>query len=169
MPKNQKSRKKLIIIIMDTISKTPNFAGLWLRCLAGFIDSILLLILFLLSTVISILLRLPFTLLSNPEEQSSNGSTIGMLISIIIFFLLAIFYFGLMESSNKQGTYGKLAVGIKVTDTEYYKISLKKAVKRRLFVILNNLTLGIGIIMIAFSKQSQALHDIWASTLVVKK
>jgi uncharacterized RDD family membrane protein YckC len=162
---------------MESNLNQEQFAGLWLRAVAGFIDTLILFVGFIvISALISImiaLIQMPFLLNKSKSEleniSSDNSGIIIMTISIIIFFIFSCFYFAKLESSKKQGSLGKMAVGIKVTDLMGKNISFKNAYNRRLFVILNNLTIGIGIIMIAFNKKNQALHDIWASTLVVKK
>jgi uncharacterized RDD family membrane protein YckC len=161
---------------MESNSNHEQFAGLWLRAVAGFIDTLILFVSFVvISTLISVIytfIQAPF-LRNQPKSELENlmlnTTIIITTISVIVFFIFACLYFAKMESSKKQGSLGKMAVGIKVTDLAGQNISFKNAFKRRLYVIVNNLTIGVGIIMIAFNKKSQALHDIWATTLVVKK
>ena len=74
-----------------------------------------------------------------------------------------------MEASSKQGTLGKMVLGIIVTDEAGNRISFGRATGRYFGKILSSLILLIGYIMIAFTKKKQGLHDLLASTLVVKK
>jgi uncharacterized RDD family membrane protein YckC len=78
-------------------------------------------------------------------------------------------YFALMESSEKQATLGKMALGIIVTDMEGERISFGRATGRYFGKILSAIILYIGHIMIAFTEKKQGLHDMLANTLVVNK
>ena len=77
-------------------------------------------------------------------------------------------YYALMESSAKQATLGKMALGIRVTDLNGNRIGFGRATGRYFGTILSALILGIGFLMAAFTARKQALHDILASTLVVR-
>jgi uncharacterized RDD family membrane protein YckC len=73
-----------------------------------------------------------------------------------------------MESSAKQATVGKMALGIIVTDLEGRRLGFGRATGRYFAKILSALILGIGFLMAAFTERKQGLHDMVASTLVVK-
>lgn len=77
-------------------------------------------------------------------------------------------YFALMESSSRQATLGKMALGIRVTDLNGNRIGFGKATGRYFGKILSGLILGIGFLMAAFTERKQALHDMLAGTLVVR-
>jgi len=83
--------------------------------------------------------------------------------------LLVWLYFSVMESSKKQGTIGKILLGIKVVDLEGDKISFVRAVLRHLSKSLSIITIGIGFIMIGFTKEKQGLHDITSKCLVISE
>ena len=108
---------------------------------------------------------------TNPEE--SAGMIAGIMALIGGYWILAtciqILYFTFMESSKNQATVGKMAMGIIVTDLNGGKLDFSKALVRNLCKIISNLTMLIGYIMAAFTEKKQALHDMLASTLVVKK
>jgi uncharacterized RDD family membrane protein YckC len=89
--------------------------------------------------------------------------------SWLIGMAIQVFYFTLMESSKAQGTVGKMALGIKVTDINGAKLDFGKAFVRSLSRIVSGMILLIGYIMAAFTEKKQALHDIIAGTVVVKK
>ncbi|GEQ96830.1 hypothetical protein JCM17844_04670 [Iodidimonas gelatinilytica] len=74
-----------------------------------------------------------------------------------------------MESSEKQATLGKAAIGIKVTDMNGQRISFLRATGRHFGKILSTIILLIGYVMILFTKRKQGLHDMIAGCLVLKE
>lgn len=87
----------------------------------------------------------------------------------ILTICIQVLYSTFMESSKFQATVGKLALGLIVTDLSGTKLDFSKALVRNLCKIISNFTLFIGYIMAGFTEKKQALHDMIASTLVVKK
>jgi Tfp pilus assembly major pilin PilA len=73
-----------------------------------------------------------------------------------------------MQSSSRQATLGKMALGIKVTSAEGERISFLRATGRYFATILSGLILMIGYLLAAFTQRKQALHDMIAGTLVVR-
>jgi uncharacterized RDD family membrane protein YckC len=91
------------------------------------------------------------------------------------FLYLCVLVFGvsgaysvLTEGSALQGTLGKRALGLRVTDMNGRRISFGRAVGRYFAHILSTWLWFAGFIMAAFTARRQALHDILAGTLVVK-
>jgi uncharacterized RDD family membrane protein YckC len=74
-----------------------------------------------------------------------------------------------MESSSQQGTLGKMALGIKVTDMNGSRVSFGRATGRYFAKIISGLTFSIGYIMAGFTQQKQALHDIIAGCLIINR
>jgi uncharacterized RDD family membrane protein YckC len=74
-----------------------------------------------------------------------------------------------MESSAWQGTLGKKALGLTVTDLEGRRISFGRATGRYFAKIISTLILCIGYMMAGFTERKQALHDMIAGTLVLRK
>jgi uncharacterized RDD family membrane protein YckC len=97
----------------------------------------------------------------SPEQQA----TVSYLLSIAIAWL----YFAFMESSARQATVGKMALGIVVTDMDGNRIGFGRATGRFFAKYLSALILAIGFIMVAFTQKKQGLHDLIVNTLVVKK
>lgn len=95
------------------------------------------------------------------EMVESLGAILGLTINWL--------YCTLMESSSKQATLGKMALGIVVVDANVNRISFGKATGRFLGSIVSGLIIGIGYIMAAFTERKQGLHDKMAGTYVVKK
>jgi uncharacterized RDD family membrane protein YckC len=78
-------------------------------------------------------------------------------------------YWAGMESSGYQATLGKVALGLKVTDLQGEPISFGRATGRYFGKFISALLLGIGFLMAGLTEKKQALHDIMAGTLVVRK
>lgn len=100
-------------------------------------------------------------MLRDPDQQTTVYTPISTLINWL--------YFALMESSGRQATLGKMALGIVVTDLNGDKIGFGRATGRYFAKILSGLILFIGFIMVAFTQKKQGLHDMIAGTLVVKR
>jgi len=130
------------------------YAGFWIRVVAYILDIIVL------SIVIGIL-AVTFGAAAIMTEN------FGLLIVIyLMFFVLVYGYFTVMESSAKQATLGKMAVGIKVGDERGNRITTMNALGRALGKILSGLILYIGYIMVGFDSKKQGLHDKLANTVV---
>jgi uncharacterized RDD family membrane protein YckC len=151
----------------------PSYAGFWMRFLAYIIDKLLLGIVFV---PVFILLALGSSVhLSDMHDDSSlTGGLVAALVATYFFVFLIVaaaswLYFALMESSAKQATLGKLALGLRVTDMNGNRITFGRATGRYFGKLVSGLILYIGFIMAGFTQQKQALHDIMAGTLVIKK
>ncbi|HEY0652338.1 MAG TPA: RDD family protein [Chryseosolibacter sp.] len=107
----------------------------------------------------------------------SDGAAVGVIGTIIaaigsvilIVYAISVLYYAIMESSKAQASVGKMALGIKVTDLDGNRISFGKAFLRGIGKLISSSFMCIGYIMAAFTEKKQALHDLMASTLVVKK
>ncbi len=93
-----------------------------------------------------------------------KGSALGGLLSAVIGFGYFIYF----EGSERQATLGKQVMGIKVVTASGGKIDYAKAAVRNLSRILSGILL-IGYIMALFTEKEQALHDLIAGTIVVRK
>ncbi len=74
-----------------------------------------------------------------------------------------------MEASPLKASCGKLLAGLYVTNLEGGRISLAQANSRFFGKFLSALILCVGFVMAVFTHQKQALHDMIAYTLVLKK
>lgn len=134
----------------NSINIAPvQFAGFWRRVLASLIDGILL-----------SLVTGTFT-----WTVDFGDFKIGYGLGIIVQWL----YYALMESSYRQATLGKMAIGLVVTDEQYRRINFGQATGRFFGKFLSAIILGIGFMMAGFTQKKQALHDVLANTLVVQK
>lgn len=140
----------------DVINRSSNnHAGFWRRFAAFLIDYLIL----------NIFCTIILTILWFIRGETNDSDYFDKILLVVIFWL----YFSLMESSKIQGTLGKLILRIKVTDLNGERIEFGKATGRHFSRILSGFVLGIGFLMAAFTKQKQALHDILAGSLVVKR
>ena len=149
--------------------ETPDYAGFWNRFAAGFIDAIIALVGGLVITgpltAFALLSGLDRPVGAQPDAMLNAVQLVNNLVSLVGGWL----YFALMESSRLQGTLGKMAVQIKVTDLEGNRISFGRASGRHFGKMVSALALFIGYIMVAFTEKKQGLHDIMADCLVVRK
>ena len=133
-------------------SEPTNYAGFWIRFGAAFIDG-------LITGAAGVII------LYATGGSFANQSPIHNLINLVLGWV----YAAAMESSDRQATLGKMAVGIKVTDMNGERISFGKATGRHFAKIISAIILLIGYIMAAFDAKKQALHDKMAGTLVLNK
>jgi uncharacterized RDD family membrane protein YckC len=87
---------------------------------------------------------------------------------IAVKLFVAYPYFALMESSRWQGTLGKVALGIKVTDVDGHQLSFGKATGRYFLKFVSTALFMFGY-LVSFSDKRQTWHDYIAKTLVVRK
>jgi uncharacterized RDD family membrane protein YckC len=147
---------------------TSNYAGFWRRFAAVFIDGILLWIVnTTLQSVSGVGTRLQEAVLEDPTDYSAMISIAGPIWAVGV--IIQTLYFAYFESSEKQATFGKQALGLIVTDTNGDRITFVKGIIRYLAKIVSGLTLLIGYIIQPFTEKKQALHDMIAGTLVFKK
>jgi uncharacterized RDD family membrane protein YckC len=140
--------------------KQMSYAGFWKRFAANFIDAIIMIIVAFIVGFVMIVGGLV-----NNRDDLDTVEFVGNILGIILGWL----YFAGMESSSTQATFGKMSLGIKVTDLEGDRISFGRATGRYFSKIISAIVLMIGFIMIAFTAKKQGLHDIIASCLVVNK
>lgn len=108
-------------------------------------------------------------MLSDEEKVAMLASMIGGIIILSLFTAIAGWlYFALMESSFRQGTIGKIALGLRVTDLNGERISFLRATGRYFGKILSGMILMIGYLMAAFTDKKQALHDLLSGCLVLR-
>ena len=78
-------------------------------------------------------------------------------------------YYGILESSKHQGTVGKMVLRLKVTDVEGGRISFLRACGRYLAQWLSLLPVGIGFMMIGWTRKKQGIHDMVCGCLVIRQ
>ncbi len=134
---------------------TFKYAGFWIRTAAFLIDVLIA------GAITGILSRIFF---GNYYMYNSPGNDPGPgAVSLLVNWI----YFAWQESSAKQATIGKQAVGIKVCTENGERLSFANATGRYFAKILSAIILFIGFIMVASDEKKQGLHDKLAKTFVV--
>lgn len=163
-----------------TAGPQGGYAGFWLRFAAWFIDMLIL------SAACLIVLvplvpaffhhRLLEPRMTGPFEQPMPGGSEAMLFMAswglalwVLTLVGAWLYFALFESSSWQATPGKRALGLYVTDSQGRPISFARATGRTLGKIISGAILYIGFFMAGFTEKKQALHDMLADCLVLRR
>jgi uncharacterized RDD family membrane protein YckC len=145
-----------------------HYAGFWIRVAAWLIDVVLLSIV---NSVVGAFFGGGLAALIKPGQDPSTinwGPVIAAMSTMILVVTAIQFaYFVFMESSEKQGTVGKMLLGLKVTDLNGHRISVGRAAGRWFSKIISAMILAIGYIMVGFTEKKQGLHDMIAGTLVV--
>lgn len=90
-------------------------------------------------------------------------------VSARIMLLLYLVYCVVMEASPLQATLGKRALELAVTDKDGDRPSIARAIGRNLGKVLSEIILFIGFIMAGFTAKKQALHDMLAGCLVIRR
>ncbi len=139
---------------------TFNFAGFWIRFVALFIDSILLMV-----VQFGIGFLLAFGTDYDPLATDQPFGLVDALGTV-----MGVLYYTLMHGNPRtQATLGKMVVGLRVITEDGGDVSYARAFGRYLSTILSTITLLIGYIMAGFDEEKRALHDRIAGTRVVYK
>lgn len=149
------------------------YAGFWLRFAAYLIDS-------LLATVAFVVLLIPILVfsgvmpaigrISRGEDPADVFALVSSIFVAIALSLAGIWlYYALLESSSWQGTVGKKALNLKVTDMSGNPVTFGRASGRFFARFITELIpLKIGYILAGFTEKKQAIHDMIASCLVLR-
>jgi uncharacterized RDD family membrane protein YckC len=153
------------------------YAGFWLRFVAYIIDgfiscfafAILLIPLFVLTGAGAALGRI----ISNGDIGDDMGAFLGAGFLLGFFGIVLVvswLYYALSESSSWQATPGKKILNLKVTDLTGQPITFARASGRYFAKIITGMIpFAIGYIMAGFTEKKQAIHDMIASCLVLRK
>jgi uncharacterized RDD family membrane protein YckC len=144
------------------------YAGFWLRLAAYLIDNLLL------GFVLGNLLLRP--LLGRPGGIPADDPwflfthTSPQVTALLLLFLMGNWiYFAASESSAWRATIGKKVLGLEVVDLAGQRTSFARASGRFFAKILSSMTFLIGFLMAGFTEHKQALHDLVAGCLVIRK
>jgi uncharacterized RDD family membrane protein YckC len=152
------------------------YAGFWLRVVAHLIDDLLL------GIGIGILVLIGVAMVGvdsirsmiegmNGEDFQMPGAMISAIVLVTLASIVLVWvYNAAMESSKHQGTLGKMALGLIVTDSQGRPIGFAHATGRYFAKIITGLIpFGIGYAMAGFTEKKQALHDMIAGCLVLRR
>jgi len=119
------------------------YAGFWIRLGAYLIDAVILSA--LIGTLITVL----------------NSVGLGYLAIVVPLLYYAGF------EATRSATPGKMAFGMKLRMVNGDPMTLRAGIIRYFGYWLSLLTLGIGFLMVGFTKKKRGLHDMIAGTVVV--
>ena len=155
------------------------YAGFWERVAAYLIDGVILGIPFGLVVLVLIFMFGGFGMMlhrnsgghpTDPRAALLAPFFMAFFLGWLVFMILQWLYFAGMESSARQATFGKSVMSLRVTNAEGQRISFGHATGRFFAKIVSGMVpLAIGYIMAAFTERKQALHDLIAGTLVLRK
>lgn len=134
---------------VTTINAVPTvkYAGFWVRAAALLIDSLIM-------SVLQLIIGLAF-----------ENWVLKIVISSIIYLGYAV-----LMITTYQATLGKMAVGLRVERTNGERIGLWRTMLREIIgKFCSAITLGVGYLMVAWTKKKQGLHDKIADTVVIEK
>ena len=111
---------------------------------------------------------------AQPDPNTVRALVIAVVplfgLGILLVLVLHWIYFAGMESSASQATIGKSLMSLKVTDSDGHRLSFGHATGRFFAKLVSGvIPFMIGYIMAAFTARKQALHDLMAGTLVLRK
>lgn len=164
------------LLPQTTAAALEDHAGFWKRVAAYILDAIVLYIPQMLiekmfggDAAKEALKQASLDAIGNPDAMMAANmhyyST--MWPAMLLIVVMGVLYFAVCESSSWQGTLGKLALGIRVTDLQGKRISFPRALGRYFAKILSAIILGIGFLMVAWTQRKQGLHDMICDTLVL--
>ena len=145
------------------------FAGFWLRAVAFVIDF------FIITVIAAPAFYRPLTNNvgsdATPEQILAfyRSGTPQVFALFLLFQLIYALYHAAFEGSRWQATPGKRLLGLFVTDLNGKRPSFPRASARAFAKIISQFFLCAGYIAAAFTARKQALHDIIAGCLVLKK
>jgi uncharacterized RDD family membrane protein YckC len=143
------------------------FAGFWLRAVAYLLDSLVVGFLVTLAILLPLVERgaipadNPWFLYQNQSRQT--------LATWLLVFMASWLYFSAFESSAWQATPGKRLLGLCVTDLAGRRLTFTRASLRYLGKLVFGTILLFGFLFVAFTPQKQALYDITAQCLVLRR
>ncbi len=159
------------------VSRGFTYAGFWLRVVAALVDGLILGLALLVLIVPLIFLTgfaATFGALAQHRGQPDPAVIGGFIMIVLVFALISLIaqwlYHAYLESGDKQATYGKQVLGLYVTDLMGNRVTFGRASGRFFAKIVTGMVpLGIGYMMAGFTERKQALHDMIASCLVLRR
>lgn len=150
------------------MSKNQDYAGFWIRLIAALIDIIITLPFF--AAIIYLFGTSDYTTIKIDEDfysYSAKGitSTSNHMVDLVSW-IIAICYSVFFVTSKKQATIGKRVCNIYVATADGHKLSKLRALARFFTSMISLLLFGLGFLMVAFTKEKTALHDLICGTRV---
>lgn len=90
-------------------------------------------------------------------------------VGVLGAFVFFLAYSAGFEGSSIQATPGKLALGLRVVDVDGARLTWPRALARAILKLVSAGSGGAGFAVAAFTSMKQAVHDLMASTLVIRR
>jgi uncharacterized RDD family membrane protein YckC len=152
------------------------YAGFWLRVVAYLIDSLIVGIPVSVAAVLLFFLAGGAAALQTMQSNSEPGPQFFVFLFTFVGGLVVLsiigtwLYYAYFESSTWQGTVGKKILNLFVTDMNGNRVTFGRASGRFFAKIITGLIpLGIGYILAGITEKKQALHDMIANCLVLRR
>ncbi|HEV7230430.1 MAG TPA: RDD family protein [Bacteroidia bacterium] len=117
----------------------------------------------------SLILYFPVVLLDIVVWGSEYTRSDHQLGRIVVGLLVWSLYYGVMESSSGQATFGKKFLGLKVTDENGGRLTFKNAALRYIYVLFVIIPFCIGVWVMYKDEKTQGWHDKMVGALVIRK
>ncbi len=143
-----------------------HYAGFWRRAVALMID---IFIFNILVGFVTILFVAVFGGMGAATGQEEAFGGTGVVTFVLLVLIGPYIWFAAFESSSWQATPGKRALSLKVTSEEGSRISFLNAFGRNIGKIVSGMIFMIGYMMAGWTRRKQALHDLMAGCLVIRR
>jgi uncharacterized RDD family membrane protein YckC len=150
---------------LSTLPPRPAFAGFWLRAIACSIDTILIVGIFMVGAAF---FPAAFEKLLPPATASLMDLPQPPPLMIALLVILSCLYNTVFEASSWQATPGKRILKLYVTDLRAQRLTFGRALLRNLARQISGFFF-IGYLVAGFTEKKQALHDLLAGCLVLRK
>lgn len=156
---------------------TATYAGFWLRFVAAIIDWAVRLVALVPLWMLLVMSAMP-DLFERPRNPFEWAPMIlpRLLVFGLVWLVAKWLYFAPMESSSWQATLGKKALGLTVTDLQGNRLTFAHATGRFFagrgawtFPYIGWLYYLISCVCAGFTEKKQAIHDMIAGCLVIRK
>ena len=144
----------------------PAYAGFWLRALAYLIDTVIISVIFGLAASFY-----PAAFFKFPNSAPTSLAALPQLTLLAIGLTIPVvwLYYAFFEASVWQATPGKRMLKLYVTDLNGRPITFARATMRHFAKMISGLTFLVGYFLAGFTEKKQALHDMLARCLVLRR
>lgn len=142
------------------------YAGFWIRFFAGILDVAFLAPIVAVSAYFLGNGSYEIIKIGDSFKSYSFGASGDLHTIDLICYVVSIAYIGYFLSQNKQATIGKRILGIYVGNLDGSKLTKTRATARAFASMITSATLGLGFVVVIFTKEKIALHDFLCNTRV---
>lgn len=162
-----------LTVVPSTTQGAP--AGFWIRVAAYMIDYFIIGAIMTPIYFVAFIVAAAVTGAAQGAGQPVSDEAAGAMLMMAYLFLAPVamaagwLYYGLFQK-YKGGTPGKLALGLRVVHAETGQfLTFWHSVGRIFAYVLSAIPLYVGFMMVGFRSDKRGLHDLVASTRVIKK